>query len=73
MARAIHCKPFPGRAAVLKALKAEGSWTARDVFNWARQNGGSEPTYAALDYWTRRGRITYTPNLWVAVASRSEV
>jgi hypothetical protein len=56
---------FPGRAAVLAELKRAGHWTPKDVAAWARCNGGSEPTYAALAWAVRRGKVAYTPNLWV--------
>lgn len=58
---------FPGRAAVFAAFSAAGAWTSKDLATWARSNGGSEPTYAALAWYVRRGKIAYTPNRWVLV------
>lgn len=58
---------FPGRAACLAELKRAGHWTPRTLHAWARVNGGSEPTYAALHWAVRRGRVSYTPNRWVWV------
>lgn len=58
---------FPGRAAVLAELKRAGTWTPRALHAWARANGGSEPTYAALDFYVRRGRVAYSPNRWAFV------
>lgn len=55
---------FPGRAAVLVAVKEAGTWTARDVFAWARCNGGSEETYAALAWFVKRGKLGYANNAW---------
>lgn len=55
---------FPGRDAVLAELKRAGVWTPRALAAWARCNGGSEPTYAALHWAVRRGRVSYTPNRW---------
>jgi DNA-binding SARP family transcriptional activator len=56
------------RAAVLAELKrAGGQWSPSQLHAWARANGGSEPTYAALDFYVRRGRVAYSPNLWVAL------
>jgi hypothetical protein len=53
------------RRGVLAAVQQDGQWTPTNVpaYNRAR----SADTYAALDYWVRKGRITYTPNLWKAL------
>ena len=55
------------RAAMLAELAAAGAWSARDVFAFARANGGSEATYAALAWAVSRGRVAYAPNVWTFV------
>jgi hypothetical protein len=55
------------RRSVLAEVQAAGTWTPRQLSAYARgQADGSEPVYEALHYWVRKGRITYTPNLWTA-------
>ncbi len=56
---------FPGRPAVLKALReAGGAWTPTDAFRWACSNGGSEPTYSALAHYVARGKLDYDGKRW---------
>lgn len=57
-----YCQRFPGRKAVLDALtESGGSWTPHQMFDWARRNGGTADTYAALAWHVRKGKLTYSP------------
>jgi hypothetical protein len=71
--RAQYFARFPGRAAVLEAIRAAGSWTPAQMDAWARRNGGNAETYEALRWLVRKGKVSYTPNLWVAAPARFSV
>lgn len=59
---------FPGRAAVLVALRAAGgTWTPTDVARWGRSNGGTRSTYQALTWYVQRGVLAYDGKRWTYV------
>lgn len=59
MRRSSSYARFPGRPAVLKALRAAGTWTPHDVFAWSAGNGGSKHAYAALRHYVKLGKVKH--------------